>query len=87
MTDYPESIALPTTVDIPTFGSTTVDLTVPVTAIEVQAADSYSFALQVVYDGDEKPENNISTAAEVAVALSKRPRPQIPMPSSLPTDR
>lgn len=78
VTDYPESIALPTTVDIPTFGSTTVDLIVPVTAIEVQAADSYSFALQVVYDGDEKPENNISTAAEVAVAFVEEASPTNP---------
>ncbi len=78
VTDYPTAIALPATVDLPAFGSTAVNLTIPVTAIETQAADAYSFALKVVYDGDEKPENNISAASEVAVAFVEEAAPTNP---------
>lgn len=78
VTDYPARIALPATVDLSSLGSTTVDLTIPVTAIEAQAADAYSFALKVVYDGDEKPENNVSTPAEVSVNFVDAAAPSNP---------
>lgn len=78
VTDYPAEIALPATVDLPAFESTVVNLTVPVTAIEAQAAEAYSFALKVVYDGDEKPENNLSVESKVAVAFVDKAAPTNP---------
>lgn len=78
VTDYPTDVELPATVDLPAFGSTTVNLTIPVSAIEAQAAEAYSFALKVVYDGDEKPENNISETSKVAVAFVEEAAPTNP---------
>lgn len=75
VTDYPMSIPMPANVGLPAFGSSVVELKVPVTAIEAKAADAYSFALKVVYDGDEKPENNLSAASEVAVAFVEEAAP------------
>ncbi len=69
VTDYPTPIDLPATVDLPALGSTVVEVAVPVTAIEAGSADQYSFALGVVYDGDENPGNNTSAAATVGVSF------------------
>lgn len=82
-TDYPSAIDLQTPADIPALGSYTVSLTVPLTAIEVKAADAYSFALKVNYDGDENPDNNTSETAVVGVGFVDNAAPTDAVASQL----
>lgn len=67
VTDFPSGIELPATVDIASLDLAQITVNVPLTAIETNAADSYSFALKVNYTGDENVANNISSVASVAV--------------------
>lgn len=82
-TDYPSAIDLQAPADIPALGSYTVSLTVPLTAIEVKAADAYSFALKVNYDGDENPDNNTSETAVVGVGFVDNAAPTDAVASQL----
>ena len=78
VTDYPSAVTLPDNVDLPALGSTTVNVTIPVTAAEAKEADSYSFALKVDFAGDENPDNNTSDAAEVAMQFVNKTSPSDP---------
>lgn len=78
VTDYPNEIALPATTDIEALGSATVEIAVPVTAIEAKAAETYSFALKVVFEGDENLDNNTSATATVGVGFVEEAAPSNP---------
>ncbi len=83
VTDYPTAVTLPATVDIPAFGSAEVKVKVPVSAIEAKAANAYSFALKVNYEGDENLANNTSAAAVVNVNFVEEAAPSHPSASRL----
>lgn len=78
VTDYPLNLASPASVDIPALGSVTVNVKVPVTAIEAKAANSYSFALNADLEGDENADNNTSDVAVVEVKFVNEASPTNP---------
>ena len=78
VTDYPIELATPESVDIPALGSVTVNVKVPVTAIEAKAANSYSFALKANLEGDENADNDKSDDAVVEVKFVNEASPTNP---------
>lgn len=83
ITDYPSAIDLQAPADIPALGSYTVSLAKPLTAIEAKAANNYSFALKVNYDGDENIDNNTSETAVVGVGFVDEAAPTDAVASQL----
>lgn len=78
VTDYPTELASPASFDIPALGSVTVNVKVPVTAIEAKAANSYSFALKANLEGDENTANDKSDDAVVEVKFVNEASPSNP---------
>lgn len=66
---FPGVIADVETVDVPALGSVDLTVTVPVTAIEAFAANSFTIKAELTFDGDEDLANNASDEATVAMAF------------------
>lgn len=65
ITDFPGEIPAITTVDIPSLGSASMQITLPVNSAQAAAAESYTFSAKVDYAADEEPANNTSAPSTV----------------------
>ncbi|MGN0223080.1 MAG: choice-of-anchor J domain-containing protein, partial [Muribaculaceae bacterium] len=66
---FPGVIADVETVDVPALSSVDLTVTVPITALEAFAAESFTIKAELTFDGDEDLANNASDEATVAMAF------------------
>lgn len=69
-TNYPGEIDLGELRDIPSLGSVTYTVTIPMTSLHVYSSDTYTFAAEAKTEGDEAADNNRSEDASVKVTYS-----------------
>lgn len=69
-TDFPEEIILPENVAIPSLGSHTFTVDVPVHSLHAETATEFTFTASVALDGDLNDSNNTSAPAVMTVEFS-----------------
>lgn len=69
-TDFPEEITLPENVAIPSLGSHTFTVDVPVHSLHAETATEFTFTASVALDGDLNDSNNTSAPAVMTVEFS-----------------